>query len=133
MGDFLREKSDIFRTFKIRCKEMESEIEISPKVLRTTDNRLEYLSKEFDLFCQEKGIKWHKTVPANPQLNGVAKRMNKSTFYKTYLINKCPAFGIGGAIPDERWYGEESDYLRLGRFGCKLLHAKNKENPVEGQ
>lgn len=56
----LKEKSDAFNTFKIWFKEVEIEKGSAPKVLRT-DNGLEYLSKEFDLFCQEKGIKRHKS------------------------------------------------------------------------
>lgn len=72
----LKEKSDVFKTFKIWCREGESEKGVSPKVLRT-DNDFEYLSKEFDQFFQEKGIKCHRTVPANPLQNEVAERMNR--------------------------------------------------------
>lgn len=112
-----------------------------------TDNGLEYLSKEFDLFCKEKGVRRHRTVPANPQQNGVAERMNRTLLERVrcllsssgvskqfwaeavctagHLINKCPASGIGGAIPDERWYGGKSDYIRLRPFGCKAIaHQK---------
>ena len=43
----------------------------------------------------------------------------------TYLINKCPSSGIGGDIPDEKWYGSEPDYSRLRPFGCKAFaHQK---------
>ena len=66
----LKEKSEAFKIFKVWCKEVEKEKGCSPKVLRT-DNGLAYLSKEFDGFCQESGIKRYKTVPANPQQNGV--------------------------------------------------------------
>ena len=42
-----------------------------------------------------------------------------------YMLNKCPASGIGGAIPDERWYGRKSDYVILRPFGCKAFaHQK---------
>ena len=42
-----------------------------------------------------------------------------------YLINKCPSSGIGGAIPEERWYGGKSDYNKLRPFGCKVFaHQK---------
>ena len=73
----LRKKSEAFTTFKNWCKEMENEKGRSPMVLRT-NNGLEYLSKEFDGFCLQKGIRRHKTVPANPQQNGVAERMNRT-------------------------------------------------------
>ena len=142
----LKEKSEAFTTFKTWCKEMENEKGIAPKVLRT-DNGLEYLSKDFDAFCLEKGIRRHRTVPANPQQNGVAERMNRTLLERVrcllsssgagkhfwaetvstaaYLINKCPSSGIGGSIPDERWYGTKPDYSRLKPFGCKAFaHLK---------
>ena len=43
-----------------------------------TDNGLEYLSKEFDDFCKVRGIEQHRTVPMNPQQNGVAERANRT-------------------------------------------------------
>ena len=97
---------------------MEAEKGKTPKTHRL-DNGLDYLSKEFDIFCQDRGIKRHKTVPANPQQNGVAERMSSTLLERvrcllsssgggksfwaeavsttTYLINKCPSFGIEGA------------------------------------
>ena len=112
---------------------MQSEKGTLPKILRT-DNGLEYLSKDFDKFCQERGIKRHRTVTSNPQQNGVAERMNRTLVERVrcllssssagkdfrakavstaaYLINKCPSSGIGGAISYERWYGGKSDYGR---------------------
>ena len=59
------------------CKEVELEKGNSVKCLRI-DNGLEYLSSKFDLFCKEKGMKRHKTVPCKPQQNGVAERMNRT-------------------------------------------------------
>ena len=59
------------------CKEVELENGSSVKCLGV-DNGLEYLSSEFDLFCKEKGMKRHRTVPCNPQQNGVAERMNRT-------------------------------------------------------
>ena len=41
-----------------------------------TDNGGEYLSKDFDDFCDAKGIKRELTAPYNPPQNGVAERMN---------------------------------------------------------
>jgi transposase InsO family protein len=36
----------------------------------------EYISKEFEGFCKEVGIKRELTVPNNPQQYGVAERKN---------------------------------------------------------
>jgi transposase InsO family protein len=43
-----------------------------------TDNRGEYTSAEFLDFYKEAGIRREKTVPYNPQQNGVAERKNRS-------------------------------------------------------
>ena len=73
----LKEKSGALKWFKIWCGEVELEKGCSLKVLRT-DNGLEFVSREFDDFCSSKGMKRHKTVPANPQQNGVAERLNRT-------------------------------------------------------
>lgn len=49
-----------------------------------------------------------------------------------YLINKCPTSGIGGAIPDERWYGGKADYSMLKPFGCKAF-AHQKQDKLNSR
>ena len=61
----LKEKSEAFNKFKVWCKEMETEKSRFPRILRT-DNGLEYLSKEFDGFCADKGIKGTKLYLLTP-------------------------------------------------------------------
>ena len=43
-----------------------------------SDNGGEYTSKYFEKYLQENGIKHQKTVPYNPQENGVAECMNQT-------------------------------------------------------
>lgn len=43
-----------------------------------TDNGLDFCSKEFAEYCQNKGIARHLTVPGTPQENGLAERMNRT-------------------------------------------------------
>lgn len=43
-----------------------------------TDNGGEYTSKEFHEFCRVKGIQLMYTVPHNPEMNGVAERLNRT-------------------------------------------------------
>ena len=142
----LKEKSEAFGKFRDWCKMMENERGSVLKCLRT-DNGLEFLSKEFELFCQERGIKRHRIVPMNPQQNGVAERANRtimeivrsmllaSGMEKRFwaeaaatavkLINMCPSSSIDGDTPDYRWYGEYGDYSQLKVFGCKaFVHQK---------
>ena len=114
-GSFLKEKSDTFDKFKTWCKAVEVKKGHGLKCLRT-DNALEFLSKEFDLFRKLKGIKRHRTSPGIPQQNGVAERMNRTLLERvrcmiftagvpkrfwakvvstaTKFINKCPASAI---------------------------------------
>ena len=47
------------------------------KKLRT-NNGWEFVKREFEEFCQRKGIQRHKTVIYTPQQNGLAERMNKT-------------------------------------------------------
>ena len=73
----LKEKSEAFQKFKGWCKAVEVEKGHDLKCLRT-DNGLEFLAKEFEDFCRAKGIRRHRTAPANPQQNGTAEKMNRT-------------------------------------------------------
>ena len=136
----LKEKSEAFKKFKEWCCLVETEIGSAVKCLRT-DNGLEFLSKEFDDFCKGKGIRRHRTVPLNPQQNGVAERVNRTVMERVRcmlatsgmdkrfsgeaaatavkLMNKCPASSLNGDTPDFKWYGGHGDYSKLKVFGCK--------------
>lgn len=138
----LKEKSEAFKTFKEWCSAVELEKGCKVKCLRT-DNGLEYLSKEFDNFRKERGIKRHRSIPLNPQQNGVAERANRTIIERVrcmlfssglgkrfwgevastavYLLNKCPSSSINGDTPDFRWYGKHSSYAGLRTFGCKVF------------
>ena len=56
---------------------MENETNLKIKCFRS-DNGGEYSSNEFVNYCAENGIRMMKTVPENPQQNGVAERMNRT-------------------------------------------------------
>ena len=145
----LKEKSEAFTKFKDWCKLMETEKGCCLKCLRT-DNGLEFCSREFDVFCLEKGIKRHRTVPLNPQQNGVAERANRTILERVRsmllasgmekkfwaetaatavkLMNMCPSSSIGGDNPDFKWYGEFGNYSHLRIFGCKAYsHLKKSK------
>ena len=147
----LKEKSDAFINFKQWCKDVEKEKGRSLRCLRT-DNGLEFLSKEFEEFCKDRGIKRHKTVPSNPQQNGVAERMNRtilervrcmlfsSGMPKTFwgeaavtaakLINKSPSSAVEHETPDSKWYGKPGDYSTLRPFGC-MAYAHVRQSKLE--
>ncbi|XP_042038209.1 uncharacterized protein LOC121784097 [Salvia splendens] len=113
-----------------------------------TDNGLEYLSKEFDMFCKKNGIRRHRTVPGIPQQNGVAECMNRTIMEQVrcmlfasglskkfweeavstaaYLINKCPSTSLKGDTPDFRWYRDHGDYSKVKLLGASVLHMSSK-------
>ena len=74
---FLRQKSDVFETFKKWRSLVENEIGKKIKCLRS-DNGGEYCSKEFENYCSSNGIRRQKTVPRTTQENGVVERMNRT-------------------------------------------------------
>lgn len=135
-------KSDAFNKFKEWCMQVENEKNCKLKCLRT-DNGLEFVLDKFQQFCVSKGIKRHKTVPFNPQQNGVIERMNRAILEKVrcmlsssglpkkfwaetvatacFLINRLPSSAVNFEIPEERWLGREIEYSYLRVFGCLAL------------
>lgn len=92
----MREKSDAFMRFREWCQEVETEKGGSLKCLRT-DNGLEFLSSQFDKYCKLKWIKRHRTVPNNPQQNGVAERINRN------LLERVRCMILDSGIPKSFW------------------------------
>ncbi|KAJ9548930.1 hypothetical protein OSB04_021473 [Centaurea solstitialis] len=154
---FLKNKFDVFNTFKKWKTAVELEIDLKVKCLKS-DNGGEYISTEFTNYCAEHGIRMIKTVPGTPQQNGVAERMNRTlnerarsmrlnvglpkTFWAdavnttAYLINRGLSVPLGFKIPEEEWKGEAVTYHHLKVFGCSAydlmkdgdkLDAKDKK------
>ena len=73
---FLRQKYDVFQTFKKWKCLVENETSKKLRCLRS-GNGGEYCSKEFEGYCSTNGIYRHKTIPRTPQDNGVVERMNR--------------------------------------------------------
>jgi hypothetical protein len=69
----IRQKSDVFYTFKKWKALVENETGKSLKCLRS-NNGGEYCSKEFDDYCSYHGIRREKKVPRTPQENGVSEK-----------------------------------------------------------
>ena len=136
---FLKNKSDVFSTFKRFKAAVENETNLKIKCLKS-DNGGEYNKTEFIDYCAEHGIRMLKTVPDTPQQNGVAERMNRTLNERAksmrlhaglpkmfwadavntaaYLINRGPSAPIGFKIPEEEWKGREVSLTHLKVFGC---------------
>ncbi|GKD04573.1 putative RNA-directed DNA polymerase [Tanacetum coccineum] len=65
---FLKNKSEVFNTFKKWKPTTENETNLRVKCLKS-DNGGEYSSREFIEYCAENGIRMLKTVPETPQQN----------------------------------------------------------------
>ena len=78
---FLKQKSDVFSTFKDWKIMIEKQTRRQVKCLRT-NNGLEFCSDEFNTLCKKEGIVRHRTVRHMPQQNGVAERMNRTLMKK---------------------------------------------------
>ncbi|RDX98967.1 hypothetical protein CR513_18044, partial [Mucuna pruriens] len=97
-----------------------------------------------------KGIIHEKIPPKTPQLNGLAKRMNRTliervrcmlseaklpkhfwgeTLYTTvHVINLSPTIALNTEVPDKIWFGKDVKYDHLRVFGCKaFVHVPKDE------
>ena len=73
--NLIKQKSEVFQTFKQFKKMVENYSGANIKILRT-DGGGEYTSHEFESFCVESGIQHEVTAPYTPQNNGLAERRN---------------------------------------------------------
>ncbi|RVX13264.1 Retrovirus-related Pol polyprotein from transposon TNT 1-94 [Vitis vinifera] len=127
---FLKNKSDVFVTFKKWKVMVETETGLKVKCLRS-DNGGEYIDGGFSEYCVAQGIRMEKTIPGTPQQNGVAERMNRTlnerarsmrlhaglpkTFWAdavstaAYLINRGPSVPMEFRLPEEVWSGKEGE------------------------
>ena len=74
---FLKNKSDVFETFKKWKAIVETETGLKVKYLRS-DNGGEYIDGGFSEYYAAQGIRMEKTILGTPQQNGVAKHMNRT-------------------------------------------------------
>ncbi|CAL9023657.1 unnamed protein product [Prunus brigantina] len=141
---FIRNKSsalECFMKFKAMT-ELQSGFKI--KSLRS-DRGGEFLSGEFNKFCEESGIQRQLTVAYSPQQNGVAERKNrtvvemaKSMLHEkaipyefwaeavntaVYLLNRCPTKALKKVTLFEAYTGRKPGIAHLKIFGspCHVL------------
>ena len=75
MGLFLKNKSDVFETFKKWKAMVKTKIVLKVKCLRS-DNGREYIDGGFSEYCAAQGIRMEKTILGTSHQNGVTERMN---------------------------------------------------------
>ena len=93
---FLKNKSDVFETFKKWKAMVETETGLKVKCLRS-DNGGEYINGGFSEYCAAQGIRMEKTIPGTPQQNGVAERMNGT------LNERARSMRLHSGLPKTFW------------------------------
>ena len=114
-----------------------------------TDNGGEYCGS-FDVYCKQYGIKYEKTPPKTPQLNGLVERMNRTLIERVrcmlskaklpkhfwgealytpvHVINLSHAIALNGEVPYKIWFGKNVRYDHLRVFGSKAyVHVPKDE------
>lgn len=98
---FLKEKSEAFQMFKWYKARVENEIGRQLKCLRS-DRGGGFTSDEFNLYCNDHGIKRQVSTPRTPQQNGIAKRRNRS------IVDCARTLMIEKKVPQTFWREEIS-------------------------
>ena len=136
---FLQAKGEVFSVFQRFLALLETQFSASIKVLRS-DSGGEYMSNEFKVFLQSKGIISQRSCPSTPQQNGVAERKNRHLFdvMRTFLlessvpphfwcealsiivhlINRLPFLTTNHVSPFSKLFGHSPLYSDLLTFGC---------------
>ncbi|GJX57069.1 retrotransposon protein, putative, ty1-copia subclass [Tanacetum coccineum] len=137
----LKHKHEVFETFKVFQKEVESQLGKTIKSLRS-DHGGEYISQEFLDHLKDHGIIAHRTPPYMPQHNGVSKRrnqklldmvrsmMSQTTLPKSFwdyvfesstrILNIVPTKKIDKK-PYKVWHGQAPKLSYLKVWGCEAL------------
>ena len=140
----LKQKSDALGKFKIFKERVEQEAKARIQTLRT-DRGGEFVSSDFDIYCEESGIRRHLTAPYSPQQNGVVERRNmtllemtrsclkhmsvpnylwgEGIIHSTYLLNRIATRALKDLTPYEAFRGKKPNIAHLRVFGC-ICYAK---------
>lgn len=86
---FLKEKYDAFQLFQWYLAKVEKETGKNLKFMRS-DRGGEFISNDFNMFYNDRGIKRQMFTPRTPPQNGITERRNRSTmdYPRTLMIEK---------------------------------------------
>jgi transposase InsO family protein len=134
---FLKEKCETFEIFK-KFKVMVQKSRGHYVRALIIDRGGEYLSNEFNAYCEKQGIQRYLTAPYTPQQNGIAKRKNRTildmvrSMIKTkkipkefwaetvqcavYIQSRCPHAILENKTPQELWSGYKPNVAHLRIF-----------------
>lgn len=144
---FLATKDETFKTFRQFQQLTEKQTSLKISCLRT-DRGGEYLSTDFNSYCDEQGIHHHLTAAHTPQQNGIAERKNRhlcetmrtllfganlptilweeALRTSNYIGNRMPHRALHKITPFQRFTGNKPDVSHLKVFGCRAyIHIKS--------
>lgn len=137
---FKSEVAGVFWRFKAW---VENQCDFKIQVIRS-DNGKEYISDQFNSFCEEAGIEHQLTTPYTPQQNGVSERKNRTIMEMArymmhekgllkkfwaeaantvvFLLNMLLTKAVQGKTPFEAWYGHKPFCSKLQSFWMHLFY-----------
>ena len=140
----LSEKGEAFEKFKKFKATVERERGVSIGMIRTNRGG-EFVSNEFQSYCETNGITRQLTAPYSPQQNGVVERRNRTLLgmtrsilnhmhlpnylwgeavrHVTYIINRVATRVLLLQTPYEAYKGRKPNLGHIRVFGC-VSHAK---------
>ena len=135
----LKEKSEAFEKFKKFRALVEQDSGQKIQTFRS-DRGGEFVSHEFNTYCEDAGIKRHLTAPYTPQQNGVVERRNRTMMemtrsmlkhmkvpnylwgeairHTTYLLNRVATRVLKEKTPYEMFRGSKPNISHIRIFGC---------------
>lgn len=162
----IERKSEVFEKFKEfvamaesqHCTKVEK-VDCTKVAKLRADNGGEYISNEMKFYCKEKGIQLLLTVAYNPEMNGIAERLNRTLVEKArtmllasnlskrfwneailtanYIKNRSPTSAHGDQFnnktPAEIWFKSKPDLSHIRVFGsiCYNHVPKDKRSKLE--
>nr|GEU73882.1 cysteine-rich RLK (receptor-like protein kinase) 8 [Tanacetum cinerariifolium] len=155
---FLRQKSESFKYFRKFKALVEKQSGKALKFLRT-DRGGEFTSKDFDAFCDERGIRRQLTASYTPEQNGVAERKNRTvvemarsmlkqkgmpdSFWAegvatvVYILNLSPTKVVWNETPYEAWFGNKPSPPGIENLKRTTRsehgHVPRRRFPIEGE
>lgn len=117
-----------------------------------SDNGTEYCNNAFTKCLREFGIIHQKSVPYNPEQNGMAERVNRTLTEKArcmlidsklpkrfwaeavnnavYVANRSPHKSLK-LTPEEMWNGRKPDVSHMRVFGCAAMFFVPKQKRLK--
>ena len=145
---FLKEKSEEIDKFKIFKNRVENESSMKIKCLRL-DRGGEFTSDQFNIFCEENGIKRHLLAPRTLEQNNIVERRNMSVTKATramlaendvskmfwreamniavYTMNRMKVRKVTNKTPYELWFGHSPTIKYFRIFGNKCYIKRDDD------